>query len=515
MVVQGKVELLSLSGRLKLYARPGNIVCHPCFAVLLVGLALAAWLAPYGFPCPRDDDGWYKNPAAELFQNGRLAMPSAQGFLPRADVAFATQPPLYQLMLSGWYRLFGFSLQTTLSFSFTVHLLSALAVSLVTKRLLSDLGELPKRLVYATVLSVGLIHLANLAYFDRPEETALLWLWLDVLLLSGVWARLTISAALATGLLIGLAGLTALWVGILGLLFVFFRCALVVWGQPKQQWRRATTKAVYCLCASTAVAGLMIFTWYAVWEAAQPGIFADQFFGALQHLRQNQHLDSLAQRFRALRTTILFNPTQLAATVITIRFFPPLMIARGRQQTTGSALYLAGVIGVIAVLVFRPRAYTYLGATQMLLLPCFGPAVAVIMHSSQSTARRRLGTTVLIGCVLLAISHVVDLGRWTWQLPHDQRQQPAYARLAELIPPGEPVAVTARHWYVFQGRNPWRDAFFSALTSDEEVRHCRWLVLDPSVGIPPFIEHFERVEVVPTKVRADRTYAYSVWRRKE
>jgi hypothetical protein len=177
---------------------------------------------------------------------------------------------------------------------------------------------------------------------------------------------------------------------------------------------------------------------------------------------------------------------------------------------------MASVIGLIAVLVFRPRAYTYLGATQMFLLPCFGPAVAKIIYSSQTAARRWLGSAVLTGCVLLAVWYVVDLGRWTWQLPHEQRQQPAFARLAQLIPPGDLVAVRARHWYVFQGRNPWRDAFFSPLTSDEEVLRCQWLVLDPSAGmLPPFITHFEMVEDVPTQVKADRTYAYSVWRRKD
>ncbi|NIL98671.1 MAG: hypothetical protein GTO62_16495 [Planctomycetales bacterium] len=488
---------------------------HPCLAILGVGVVLAIWLAPQGLPCPRDDDGWYKSPAAELFQHGRLAIPSVLGFLPRADVAFATQPPLYPGMLSGWYGLFGFSLQTTLGFSFTVHVLNALAVGLVTQRLLDQHGQRSARLSFTIVFGAGLIHLGNLAYFDRPEETALLWVWLDVLLVSRGWTGLRISAAVLSGLLMGLAGLTAMWVGILAAVFALIRWGLIVVSGPRQLRLQTAIRAACGLCLTFLVAGSMIFGWYAVWEARWPGIFEDQFFFAMQHLRQGQHLTSLAERLQVLLTTILFNPTQLAATLITLCYFPRVMRVRDSGQTIASSLYLTALIGMLAVLVLRPRAYTYLGATQILLLPCWGPAVAALIDGSSATARRKLGTTLLIGSLLLPVGYVVDLGRWTWQLPNAQRQRAAYAVLAEWIPPGEPVAVTARHWYVFQGRNPWRDAFFASLTSEDSIRACRWLVLDPSVGIPPFLDHFQLVAEVPSQVRADRTFAYSLWQRKD
>ena len=63
-------------------------------SVLACGIVLACGLGGFGFPCPSGDDAMYKSPAAELAQHGRLAIPCALGFLPRADVTFACYPPL-------------------------------------------------------------------------------------------------------------------------------------------------------------------------------------------------------------------------------------------------------------------------------------------------------------------------------------------------------------------------------------------------------------------------------------
>ena len=188
--------------------------------VLACGVILACGLGSFGLPCPRGDDAMYKSPAAELAQHGRLAIPCAVGFLPKAETVFACYPPVYQLLLAAWYAVFGVSLRASLAYTYTVHLLSVAAIMEVARRLLP--GESPpQRAGLAIVGAVGLIHLANLSYFDRQEETALLWIWLELLITSAAQGGLLRAAA--SGLWVGLAGLTSPWVGLLGLLLVTLR----------------------------------------------------------------------------------------------------------------------------------------------------------------------------------------------------------------------------------------------------------------------------------------------------
>ena len=83
------------------------------------------------------------------------------------------------------------------------------------------------------------------------------------------------------------------------------------------------------------------------------------------------------------------------------------------------------------------------------------------------------------------------------------------------MPPGELVAVTALHWQFFQGRNPWREAYFSSLLNSDEVRRCRWLVLPPGLGTPDFLDAFELVDRLPSTESDGRNYGYTLWRRRE
>src|SRR5262245_3179911 len=96
--------------------------------VLTVGIGLAIRLGSFGLPCPTSDDAAYRSPAAELVLSGRLAAPGMSSYVPRTAETFAYYPPLFPLLLSGWFWLFGFSLRSSLAFSHTVHLLNALAI---------------------------------------------------------------------------------------------------------------------------------------------------------------------------------------------------------------------------------------------------------------------------------------------------------------------------------------------------------------------------------------------------
>ena len=139
---------------------------------------------------------------------------------------------------------------------------------------------------YIIVAAVGLVQAANLSYFDRPEETALLWIWLEVLTAPG--PRPGLARAAATGLCVGLAGLTSPWVGMLGLLLVTTRTLLYA-AQAGSDRRRATwSRAGLSTAIVAAVACSLAAAWYAVMEALFPGAVREQLSATLHYLKEAQ-----------------------------------------------------------------------------------------------------------------------------------------------------------------------------------------------------------------------------------
>lgn len=499
---------------------PGSRLPLPWIAiyasVLLAGIAIACALTTVGLPRPRVDDGFYKSVGAELVQHGRFAVPCATGLYAGAEDVFACYPPLYPLIVGAWYAVFGVSLRSSLAFSYAVHLLGTLAVMLVTRRLLDDhMAGAPEctarlRIRHLIVLGVGVIHLSNLAYFDRIEETGLLWVWLEVLVVQGLHTRPGWGRVVGSGVCVGLAGLTSPWAGALGALVISARTVLSVQLAASPPCRRAWGCAGLRLIATGLVTLALGVSWYATMEVLYPGAIARQLGSGLQQLKQLQCSGEWLQKIRDFGETIGHNPWQLPASLLALML--PVALA-GRQRflsPLGWSLYLGALTAMSVVAVLRPSAHTYLGAAQILLLPCLGPVVLSWGDGVSRSARR--GMAILSCCTAFACGQVVVLGLTACCMPDEERPDAVFRRLASTIPPTEPVATLSLHWHAFQGRNPWRDALFSGLVDPTEVLRCRWLVLPAEVCDPDYIGGFELIERRWAQ-SPWRTYAYSLWRR--
>jgi hypothetical protein len=176
-------------------------------------------------------------------------------------------------------------------------------------------------------------------------------------------------------------------------------------------------------------------------------------------------------------------------------------------------LWSGAAFSLALVAFLRPGAYTYFGATLFLFNPLFALAFSRFVADPSPGLRRAAWVAVAV-CVVVSGRTLVDHAWYASRLPDAERPGQAAQLVRTVVPAGELVAVTPRHWHAFQGRNPWRDAFLAALRSDDEVARCRWLVLSPSVGSPPYLDKFELVAQSPVSAPDDYTYAYSVWRRK-
>jgi hypothetical protein len=122
---------------------------------------------------------------------------------------------------------------------------------------------------------------------------------------------------------------------------------------------------------------------------------------------------------------------------------------------------------------------------------------------------------LLLGsCLLAAVRDLGTVGWNTWKLLPAEQSDAIQRQLHAMIPESDRVAVTARHWHAFQGRNDWREAFFASRIHDQEILACEWLVLPKDCGRPDFLSAFELVRQVDTCVPSHYTYAFDLYRRR-
>jgi len=505
----------------------------PLAVILLVGTVLSIYGVLAEVPCPAVDDAYYKSPSAEWIQSGRLAIPFVQGFLPQTDRIFACYPAAFQVVLAGWFYCFGVSLHSSLAFGFSVHLIHALLVATVARELLSRHASLaryrPRYVAWFAGLT-GLVQLCNLAFFDRLEELALIYLWTGWLLTAGSARPSWLAKILLQGLCLGAAGLTSPWVGVMGSVLVLFRAISGVFSPSSAQTRVQRILIAFGLRDALAIGSVslaMALVWYNSTEAAFPGSIEDQFLGTMRHLGATQVRSDWLSQLGRLGSSFLYSPGQAPATALLLVSL--LVVAlRGRDQRRSIpsevwSLLGTGIGGILVVAILRPEAYTYLGAMQMLLLPCLGVSLIEYVHESREAGSRyreqrpyriELVRVVIVACLVFAANNVVVTAWFNATLRPEERADSVAQRLREWIPESDRVAGTARHWHVFQGRNDWREVFFSSLESHQEVLACQWLVLPKDCGRPAFIDQFELIESVRSRAPSHHTFAYDLFRRK-
>ena len=478
---------------------------RPEVVVLIVGVVLCAVLIAVGFPAPHVDDAWFKGPAAELAQHGRLASPSITGFFPHIETIYACYPPLPQLLLAAWYLTFGVTLRSSLAWSLLVHLVFSVAITRIAHKSLGD-GIASWR---AATLG-GLIWLANLSLLDRQEELALCWLWLDTLLSFGDDRRPAALSAARSGLLVGLAALSSPFGGLLSGCAVGMRIAIGAWESASSEGRLRS--AAIDVAGRGAIAGPLAAGAFGAWafvvERVQPGVFDAQFLGAMRFASKDPPFpDSVALYASTVLGSAQVQAFLLPAVLVTLVGAPLALIARPHRVPLG--LLFAAVIGSGIALGLRPAAYTYLWASAMVTAPCLA-----VMLRRYLTDEPRLGLGLGVGLMAFAWVDPAHNLVSAATLPADQRPDAALAAIQSAVPEGELVAVTARHWSAFQGRNPWREVLFLTRRDPRLLDDCTWMVLREGDGVdrPPQLDRYELVSRVASEVDDDFTYAYSVWR---
>ncbi|OAI41717.1 hypothetical protein AYO40_02390 [Planctomycetaceae bacterium SCGC AG-212-D15] len=498
-----------------------------CGVVWLLAALDSVWIGYSDLPCPRGvDDAFYKSPAAELVQTGRLTQPSVIGYLPRAEEIFAAYPPLYQLAVAGWFALFGVSTGASVAFGHCIHLLNMALVMGVSAAALTSLS-LSAPLRALAVGAAGLVYFGILRFFDRQEELAACFCFVESILylcgrLSGV------RGAALTGLLLGLAAVVSPWSGMVYGVVVLIREA-VAWMREQPRPRQLAGRVAAIGIVSIAP----VIAWIAWLESTSSGAFVGVF---IHHLRISEATTIFDAPAKAV-ASLAYSPAQLPALMLTLFFFPRFLTSEARASVpTGIlALFLGSTATLVLALVLRANSYNYIWLCLFLLIPCFGYLAGRLLGEAKPA--ERFFPVLMVGlCALVSLRDPFSLSLIARDLPAAERPGPIFARLTERIPASERVATTSRYWYCFQGRNPWR---VSAIYPHPDVVKARerqdwvdWIVL-PVLPKDEASEQelaerreltkgFELVEEVssdystlwPSFFREDRTWAYELYRRK-
>jgi hypothetical protein len=504
--------------------REQRLFLGACATVFALAALVSLWTGLSDLPCPRGvDDAFYKSPAAELVQTGRLTQPSVVGYLPRADEAFAAYPPLYQLAVAGWFALFGVSTGASVAFGHVVHLLNTAAVMALVAAALPG-HSLPASLRALAAAATGVLFFGILRFFDRQEELAVLFCWVEMILHLRGWLRGWRGAAVS-GLFVGASAMVSPWAGLVFAGLVTVRELLMAARCPEGGLASRVAHAIARLATAGAVAAVPVAAWLAWLEWTHPHIIADQF---LVHLRVSQRSTLFDAPAQALGS-ILYTPYQLPGLLLTLVLFPRLLKVTNRASVPAGivALFGVGVASLLVALLCRANSYNYVWLCLFLLFPCFG-YLAGRLFAEAAPRERFFPVLLVLVCAAASLRDPVSLSLVARDLPAEERAGPVFARLAERVPPGAAVATTSRYWYLFQGRNPWRlTAIYPHLTAGQRRDWVTWIVLPPEHLSDEEREEltrgFELVDRIPSTYatfapsfhREDRTWAYELYRRRD
>ncbi|TVQ86528.1 MAG: hypothetical protein EA397_20230 [Deltaproteobacteria bacterium] len=486
-----------------------------------VGLIFMVVYVFIGAPPPMSDDAWFKAPAAELATHGRLASPSLKGLLPRTQEIFACYPPIYVLVISAAYALFGVSLRVSVATVMLLHLVGTTLMALITRRSLRGLGH-SRQVAWVASLIAGLIWMSGERLFDRPESLALIFVALDLLLPP---SRSTARRSVMSGLLIGLALLTAPWAGIVGAVALLARTVATWW---LDEGNNHLPKLGSKLIREAGPAGFISTALFAGWigwlEVYWPGVFGDQFLGAMKLARFYEPYPSSLVAWGGALTRSLAAQGWLILPVVLAALGAPLILFRSDAMRDSRsraglafalALYTTGVGTLLIASVYRPWAYTYAWGSIFILFPSIGVILVRFLQDADHPWMGRLMIGVLI--VLAWTGPARAVYAWSMDDP-SHRVDESFARIQFEVPAGEVVGVTSRHWTAFHGRNPWRDALFLYKADPALLDDVHWLVLSEGEGSDrpeQLLPDFELVRSAPSTQRSSLSYGYSIWRRVE
>jgi hypothetical protein len=289
-------------------------------------------------------------------------------------------------------------------------------------------------------------------------------------------------------------------------------------------WELKAVRAPWMIPARWALAGAVAILPLGLWvlwmERSYPGLALEQFrahVGRVPHVSAFKNPTALLNSFR-------YSPFHLPLLLL----FGVMLFGAPRSiwgKPSFGAPLVTAALGLLTTVLWRADSYVYLWASLALALPCLAYLVAVRLAFAESTKDRAMLAALAVLCTLPTLRDPVTLAVQAWQMPASERPPALFAKIAKRVPPGEIVAITPRHWHLFQNRNPWRQAAALAWLTPEQRREAKYVVLPYRYGGPAYrkalLDGYQLIEESPPEFspwkpsfpEGERGWDYEIWER--
>ena len=381
-------------------------------------------------PIPSNDAFGYDGAVVNFLHGGRYCNPSLALVFPISGTeVYATYPPLYQLALLGWMKLFG----TGVISAMTLHLALFAVSGLLTVGIVSSF--FPATTGYSLVVLL----LFGLTFDDRPESLAYVFglcaLWLAARQIKETGLRPGAAIGLLLALLLGLY--TSVIVGAYFFGAGFLACAAACLWRRNWCWLAPFIGAAALFGAITfSLAKLEPLWWAGFMESArQQSVLTTGF-----------HLPHAAELLKLIRTAPVF---LLALAIL------PLVARRRKEIFAQESAWLALATGVfvmgwillaLSVTLLAANYVSYTIFTQILLAA--GLLALVQKHFPR---RERLLRAALLACVLLVSVRALGMTTWgtacAWKNSYQSAQAVLRVELEPFAKSDQPVLISSAYLY--------------------------------------------------------------------
>lgn len=142
--------------------------------VLLLFITTVIVFIANRYPYYHRDGVFFNQIAINFLNTGKIAAPTAKDQYPGADEIWTVMPPLHPLIKAGWFKIFGYSVRTSLVYDLFLHVLIAGGISFMLWSLTRN------QLISILYLIMSLIFIP---YLGRPEHISIIFSLISVILL--------------------------------------------------------------------------------------------------------------------------------------------------------------------------------------------------------------------------------------------------------------------------------------------------------------------------------------------
>lgn len=419
---------------------------------ILCILLLTAYMLYFKIPFPGTDEIIYKEPAFRISSGLSFASPAVTGVHPGIDTLFVHYPQGYPYSLGLWFKIFGFSISSSLLFSYFISF-SILVLLLYLYR--SSLSQGMSAIAYGFIfVSWSIAILAA----DRPDSLEILALLIVLIFLRSKYSILK-GSDLILCLLICLAILISPMQAILALPYLFFHYLEIK--------KLKVSSFVAFIAVSLGGIVLALSVWSTVF-LSDPSSFKRQFIDSVLDVSKEA---SQTNPVDGIRFMMHYGYLYCYLPLLFILFLRTVFSKKEKSENHKFFLLQFFSLAMIwGALIFKVQTkYTYLNVFYIFFLYILG---VNDLNQRRNFGNQKLNFTVLF-CIILAAAPLLRM----ILIPLSWNSMDFYEynkkRILETIPEGKTVLTDPRFWHLLGPNHRVYDMGFSP----QEIYRSDYLLL--------------------------------------